>query len=661
MLALVIPTAATGQGKTLAPPEFVAWLPITDADRTAKAPVVDKDAGAEILIWRVHVVDELIENEDLQRVLYHYVRLKVFTEKGKQDASTIDLPYRQPGAILNVSGRTVKPDGTILELDGKTVYRRDRLRAGRAVEKVVSFAMPGVEPGAILEYRWKQTEDDNRFRYLRLNFQRDFPVQNVTYFLKPLPKDITGGEQMLLMPLNCRPSPLKVDNDGYNYTTLTDVPASRDEPFAPSDPNIQPWALLFYSDGGKRDPDKFWSGEGKKISSEFKNALKTSEEIKALAAEAVAGAKDDEGKVTALVASVRKRLRGLFDDSVTTAERQQYFAKFPNERDRTSAEIFKSGIASSYEMNVVLAALAQQAGFDTRAVLLGSRDELIFTPQFTDRYFLRNRVVAVKLGTDWKIVDVSNRHLSPGMLPWDEQGMFALLTDPKGSSFVQTPVSPPEDSLEHRTARLKLSALGVLDGEVQESYTGQPAQPLRENIASKSPAQQEEWLHDRVVKMFPDAKVSAIRIQNADDSSKPLLLNYQLEAPQFAQVTGKRLLFQPNAFRRGQASPFSASERRFAIEFPYGWKELDEITIALPDGFSLDNAESPGGLSFGDIGSYKFTLAIKSGTAELVANREFVFGNKGILRIDAKNYAAVKGAFDAVQVRDSHSISLKGN
>jgi hypothetical protein len=52
---------------------------------------------------------------------------------------------------------------------------------------------------------------------------------------------------------------------------------------------------------------------------------------------------------------------------------------------------------------------------------------------------------------------------------------------------------------------------------------------------------------------------------------------------------------------------------------------------------------------------------VKQGTADLLANREFVFGNRGILHIDAKNYAALKGAFDMVQVRDSHSISLKGN
>jgi hypothetical protein len=133
------------------------------------------------------VVDELLgDNRDLQRLFYHYIRLKVFDEKGKEKASTVNLEYREPGAILDVAGRTIRPDGAIVELDRKSVYKRDVVRAGRSQLKAVSFAMPAVEPGAILEYRWKQTEDDNRFRYVRLQFQREFPVEKVTYLVKPL-------------------------------------------------------------------------------------------------------------------------------------------------------------------------------------------------------------------------------------------------------------------------------------------------------------------------------------------------------------------------------------------------------------------------------------------------------------------------------------------
>ena len=663
LLALTVPRAGVAQQKTMAPSEFVAWLPVTDAERALKSPSVEKDAGAEILIWRVHVVDELLgSRRDLQRVVYNYIRVKVFNEKGKEDTSTIDLTYREPGGIEDVAGRVIKPDGTVLDLDRKSIYRRDLVRAGRARAKAVSFAMPGVEPGAILEYRWRQIEDDNRFKYIRLNFQRDFPVQRVTYFVKPLPYDITGGQQMFLLPINCRPTPIQPENDGYNSTTLTDVPAAHHEPYAPSDPNLEPWALLFYTEGGNREPEKYWSGQGKKLYAEMKTSVKESGELKSAADEAVSGAADDEGKVTALVTLVRKRVRNLFDSSVTAAEREKFIQKLPNDRARTSAEIFKSGIGTFSEMNVVFAALAQQAGFETRPALVGNRNEVVFNPQLADRYFLDDEAMAVKLGGTWKIVDVGRKSLTPGMLPWEEESMFALLADPKAPTFIKAPAAPPEASMDKRTARLQLSSEGTLSGDVDEAYTGHKAEQIREEIGEKSPAQREEWVHNEVVRMFPDAQVTAIQLENVDDASKSLTAHYHLDAPRYAQVTGKRIFFQPSPFRRGQGSPFSAADRRFAIAFPFAWKEIDEVHIRLPQGFSLDNADSPGSLDFGDPGSYKLVMQVAQGAApEFQLSREFTFGNRAMLYFEPKTYPTLKRVFDTIQSRDAHAISLKGN
>src|SRR4051794_347468 len=51
--------------------------------------------------------------------------------------------------------------------------------------KARSFAMPGVEPGCIIEYRWRETRVHTNAQNVRLNFQRDIPVQRVQYLVKP--------------------------------------------------------------------------------------------------------------------------------------------------------------------------------------------------------------------------------------------------------------------------------------------------------------------------------------------------------------------------------------------------------------------------------------------------------------------------------------------
>jgi hypothetical protein len=657
---LICALPACAQQRTPPPPEFVRWLPVTDVESAMAAPTVDKNAGAEILFWRVHVVDELLgDNRELQRVLYHYIRLKVFDEKGKEQASSVDLPYREPGAILDVSGRTIKADGSIVELDRKTVYRRDLVRAGGLSRKVVSFAMPAVEKGAIVEYRWKQTEDDNRFRYIRLPFQREFPAQRVTYFMIPLSSEFVQHEQMAIIAFNCTASPLSRGNDGYTSTTVLNVPASRDEPMSPAEHKSAPWALLFYKEPGTRDPDKYWAEEGRKAFKEFRETVKSSDEIKSTAAAAIAGAKDDDEKIARLVMAVRKKVRSAYDSTVTTAEREKLFARLQKEQNRTSAEILRSGIAIPSEMNVVFAALAAEAGLDVRPALVADRDEPVFFPQrMTDRYFLDRSVLAAKRGDSWKTFDVSDRFLTPGMLAYDEEGVFALITDTKTPTFIHTAPAPPEASAETRMAHLALSTTGTLEGDVEESYTGHKGEGYRATLDRRSPAQREEWLRNRVVRMFPGAELSEIKIDGADDAARPFAIRYHLAAPLYAQVTAKRLIFEPSAFRRAEASPFSAAERISDIEFPYAWKETDEIHIKLPPGFSLDHADAPSNLSFGKAGGYKISIGFAGKDAELVTSREFEFGSNGNLDFPVAAYAALKQAFSEVRRRDEHTISL---
>jgi hypothetical protein len=519
--------------------------------------------------------------------------------------------------------------------------------------------MPGVEPGAILEYRWKESIDDNSIFQVRLKFQREFPIKKATYYFQPLPERIVGSLHMSLMSFNCQPSPVKQENDGYSSISVENLPASRNEAFSPSEPNVEAWALLHYQLGDRKDSDKYWNDVSKKEYSELKDSLKSNNEIKAAVAEAVMGAKNDDDKIAAIIAVVRARVRNLYDDGVTDAERQAYLKSLPKERLRTASEVFKSGLGTANEMNVVFAAMAQQVGLEARPALVSDRTELLFHPKVTrDTFFLHNIDMAVKQGENWKVYDVSTKLLPPGMISWREEGVYALIADPKSANFITTAVSPAEASAEVRSAHLQLSPDGTLEGDVEESYTGHRGEQYRFALNGKSPAQREEWLRDRITKMFPDADVTELKIESVGDPTRPLRATYHLDAPHYAQGTGKRLLFQSSPFHRSIASPFPASERRFQVEFPYGWREFDEIHIQLPPEWALDNADSPGRLELGAPGFFENHLTISKAN-ELVSKREFVFGRGGMLNFEVSSYAVLKKAFDVIQTLDQHSLSLK--
>ena len=118
-------------------------------------------------------------------MLNHYVRIKIFTDRGRDQHSKIDIPYIGGFKIKDVAARTIKPDGTIVELAKEDIIEKTVIKVSGLKLRAKTFAFPGIQPGAIIEYKWKEVISNSSANNMRLQFQRDIPVQAVTYRIKP--------------------------------------------------------------------------------------------------------------------------------------------------------------------------------------------------------------------------------------------------------------------------------------------------------------------------------------------------------------------------------------------------------------------------------------------------------------------------------------------
>src|SRR5437868_15525304 len=80
------------------------WKPVDPADLALKAPVVEKDADAEAIFWDVRVADD-VDDGAPRTVLTHYIRIKIFTERGRESQSKIDIPYINNWKIKDIAAR----------------------------------------------------------------------------------------------------------------------------------------------------------------------------------------------------------------------------------------------------------------------------------------------------------------------------------------------------------------------------------------------------------------------------------------------------------------------------------------------------------------------------------------------------------------------------
>src|SRR5215469_3658997 len=245
------------------------WKPIEPEQLASKTPAVDKDADAEAIFWEVRVMDEY-DGTIPRTVLWHYIRIKIFTDRGKESQSKIDINYLRSTRISDIAARTIKPDGTIVAVKKEDVFDRTIAKAGGLKLQAKSFAMPAVEPGAIIEYRWKETRNDALANYIRLELQRDIPIRFVKYYVKPLSiPDFPYG--MRVQTFHGQNTPFVKEKDGYYSTTMSNVPAFQEEPRMPPEYENRAWMLVYYSEDKKLTPEKFWPNYGKETYEKYKS------------------------------------------------------------------------------------------------------------------------------------------------------------------------------------------------------------------------------------------------------------------------------------------------------------------------------------------------------------------------------------------------------
>jgi uncharacterized protein DUF3857 len=643
-VAIIFPTSVFGGGDD--------WRPV-DPGALALKPLVEKDADAEAIFWEVRLSDE-VESGTPRTVLRHYIRIKVFSERGRESQSKIDIPFFSNWKVQDIAARTIKPDGSIVVLKKEDVLERTIEKANGVKIKAKSFAMPGVEPGAIIEYRWKEMRNDRLANYIRLYFQRDVPVQFVKYYIKPL--SFPGFEYgMRAQTFNGQVSPFVKEKDGYYSVSMSLVPAFHEEARMPPEDAVRPWMLIYYSKETNLEGEKYWQDFGKRTYEENKSHMKVNDDVKTAAAAATAGAASPEEKLEKLFEFCRSKIRNLEDDAsgLTTEVRDKL------KENKSPSDTLKRGIGTSVDINMLFASLAIASGFDARVARLSDRGDTFFDKSFPDDYFIQTYDIAVKVGDDWRFYDPGTGYVPYGMLRWQEESQQALLSDPKQPVWLSTPLSPPEKSKVKRTAKFTLSEDGTLEGDAHIEYYGHPGVFRKEWDDDNSPAQREETLRDSVERQMSTADVSNIRIENVTDSVKPYIYNYHVVVPGYAQRTGKRLFLQPEFFQRGVGPLFSGSERKFPIYFNYPWSEEDQVTIELPAGYSLENADAPVGGNAGGISEYKPSMAVTTDGRKLIYKRKFFFGGAKTLLFPVNSYSDLKTYFDSIHHSDNHTVTLK--
>lgn len=637
------------------------WRPVTPQELAMKAPSVEPDADAEAIFWEVRLDDS---SEDLKRI--NYVRVKIFNERGREKFSKVDIPFLKGLKVKDVAARVIKPDGTIVELKKDEIFEREILKGDGIKIKAKSFAVPGIEPGVIIEYRYREVFEDSSAKGMRLTFQRDIPIQTLSYYYKPYDK-----QEPDFQTFNMSKTKFVKDKDGFYLASQTNIPSFKEEPRMPPEDQVRPWMLLqgirfnvvnvsmlgniSFTIKDPGNPTQYWGAVSSERASLIQYMTKSNKDIKKIAEEITASASTPEEKLKKLYEFCQTQIKNTGFDTTLTEEQKKEAAN-----NKSIADILKRKMGGPKEITLLFGTMTSALGLDTRPAFLGDRSEMFFDPKMTNENFIHLDAVAVRVGEGWKFFNPGLAFMPYGSLHWSDEDVWALLIGEKNYFWEKTPMTDYSKSVAKRTGKFKLLEDGTLEGDVRLEYNGQLGVNYKMGNYDDSPNKREEDLKEEIKKRLSTAEVSNISIENVTDPEKPFTYAFKIRVPNYAQKTGKRLFLQPGFFEYGENPVFSSVNRKYDVYFQYPWSEQDRVEITLPTGYALDNADQPGGYSDPQkIASLEINIGVNKEETTLVYNRKFHFGGGNNTLFPVTAYQNLKNLFDAFQKADTHTITLK--
>lgn len=639
---------ACAGGSLVSAPARAGWDPVPAADLAQTAPQVEPGAAAEILLWRVTIND--VYDGDFSAHQEMFVRLKLFDDRAVQKYATVPFSYAQGTEIDEIQARTVRPDGTILEVPHKAFFDRAIYRRGRRRVRERSFAAPGLVPGAIVEYRVHLHTVDRFSHYLPIPLQREEPVRRLELYLHPLSlPDLAMNFQSFNSPF----VGFSNEGGGTYRAILTNLRSFQREPLMPSDDQVMSWLLLFYRYGPSQSVEEYWRQYARELHDDFMQATKPDGTIRDAASRATAGATGDEERVRRLFDWSRSHVRNTsVDTAITEAQRHRLKA------NRSPGDILESGIGTWWEIDRVFAALARASRLDVRHAAINTRSDVPVDLKAKLTYFMRSRDVAVHIGDGWEFFDPGDPWIGFGMLPWDEEGATAIIAGPEGGLVATTPLTGESLSTRTSIARLTLDDEGTLEGTVRVILTGHVAADQREKEQDDTPSERVgAWTADLRTGLGA-VDVLEPRIEARPASDAPYEFSCRIRAPGYAQRTERRIVLQPAVFRRQSPAMFPQTQRRYPVALSYPWTERDTVEIRLPDAYVPEALSDARPIVIQDVGRWELGVKLQPDGRTLVATRDFHFGEGGRLHVPGSAYPRLKSIFDSIRERDAQTLVL---
>jgi Domain of Unknown Function with PDB structure (DUF3857)/Transglutaminase-like superfamily len=513
---------------------------------------------------------------------FNYVRIKILTEEGRKYAN-VEIPYSKAIAAINgIRARTIHPDGTIVNFDGK-IFENTIVKSKTLKYLAKTFTMPDAQVGSIIEYRYILDLEDYYIFASNWMISEDLFTRKAMFSLKPYERWPLQWNWPAGLPAGTNPP--KQDPDHVIRMTAVDIPAFQREDHMPPENELKFRVNFVYNEEGiESDPARFWKNYGKKQFEQTEKFVDRRKAMEQAVSQIISSTDSADTKLRKIYARCQQ-VKNL--DFERKQDKQKVEKAKPNENVE---EVWKNGVGSGKDINLLFLALARAAGFEAYYVRLSGRSEYFFKQQRMNPRELDAETVLVKSEGKDLYLDPATKFAPYGLMPWTETGVAGLRIDDQGGTWILTELPGSSACKVLRQADLKLDEEGGLEGLVKVTYTGLEALGKRLSYRFSDDTQRKEYLEEELKNVIPVA--AEVELKNQPDwnsSDEKFVAEYNVKIPGWASSAGKHVVLPLGLFAGAQKHLFEHSQRTYPIYFAYLFQTEDETKIALPDGWKVDS------------------------------------------------------------------------
>jgi transglutaminase-like putative cysteine protease len=631
-----------------------------------------------------------------------YVRLKILTVEGERYGNVVIDEAEPYFSTVKVEGRTIRPDGSIVPLEGVVDHRlisktRDMLRYR------TSFQMSAVHPGSILEYRvtvrypeaggsqdyqvassgsiaGQKASNDSPTYAGSLFFesppqwyvQQDLFVRKSDYFYGPhtwvrrASESNFGYSSTLPAGIN-----VVYNQSERSYTLHAEniLPVTPTELAPPW--RSQGYRVIFHHTCFP-SVTEFWTAHGKWWTGDVDRFASVSS-LKSIAAGLVASSDTEQQKADKLYAAGASVRNLSFGVSTTADADEKTELRLGNAR-----EVWERKQGSSQDITMLFVGLARAAGLKAYVMAVGDRSRDIFDPNDVREEDINDYLAIVNIDGKEQFFDPGAPFCAPAQLSWKHAFVSGVRQSDGGLIFAQTPAGGNfKQNQTIRSAKLQIAKDGGVTGAVTLSLSGSPAVDWRQSALWNPEGFNDAIAAELGASLPAGLTVKTIKVTGLAEpvisaSAPPLLVQMELTGQLPASASGE--IAVPGSLFEAQAPQLFTAEKRDApVDMRYPSVSQDVVTLTPPAGAKARSVPADATVPLGD----SARLVVKhSAEADhytvvrmMIQGKTFYGFSRAALCVDAdcrqgrvrptdatSEYSDVKAFYSKVSAQDAETI-----